>query len=193
MRLLFILIASMLVFGCISSTQQEKTTGNDTLLNNTMPAVTDEPAQVNETEVKDEVPGIMDVPDQDQVIEQKSGTPARSQSDCSTLSPNCETCVAQENCGWCKSRNGCFYGDDSGPAPGIADCPDAEWAYSEADCTGSKGGISCEDNWNCADCLSGSGCKWCIDGSKCVSSDSTETCSTGGWLTNSFQCNYASR
>jgi hypothetical protein len=192
MRIVLGFLLMLILFGCVSDSAE--TSGK--VVQDTEPS--DSSEAVDETDSTDEsddtVPGIMDVKDTDEIIEDKKDGPvATSQNDCSTLSPNCETCVAQSGCGWCKSRNGCFFGDASGPAAGIADCPAADWAYDEQACQGSKGGISCEENWNCADCLSGSGCMWCIDGSKCASEGTSDECKVGGWLKESFQCNYASR
>lgn len=194
MRILIgLLLIGLLLFGCASE-QPESAAPKIVGESGQQETVQENETGANDTTVKDDVPGILEVPDTEDIVEdKKDGPPARDQNDCSTLSPNCETCVAQAGCGWCKSRNGCFFGDEAGPAPGIADCPAADWAYDEQACQGSKGGISCEENWNCADCLSGSGCMWCIDGSRCASEGTTEECKVGGWLKESFQCNYASR
>ncbi len=118
--------------------------------------------------------------------------PATSQQDCATLTPTCGTCIAIANCGWCKASNSCLYGNASGPLSG--QCQPADWATTSVECEApaSPEGMTCGQQTNCAFCLSGSGCKWCIQGTKCVPADSTESC-FGGWLTESFQCNYASR
>lgn len=116
-----------------------------------------------------------------------TGGTATSQSDCATLTPTCADCVAKAGCGWCKSRNGCFYGDESGPGGDIT-CEDVNWAYSESACAAPVGGDTCSSKTNCADCLSGSGCKWCQIGTKCASADSSETCTAGGWRTKPYEC-----
>lgn len=198
MRIVIGVLLALMLFGCVSDSAETsgKTIANDTQADGAENSAMDAGSADNETvdEPDDSVDGIMDVKDTDDIIEDKKDGPvAKSQDDCSTLSPNCESCVAQSGCGWCKSRNGCFFGDSSGPAKGIADCPQEDWAYDEQACQGSKGGITCEENWNCADCLSGSGCMWCIDGSRCASEGTTEECKIGGWLKESYQCNLASR
>jgi hypothetical protein len=195
MRVVFGILLAIMLFGCVSDSPESsaKTVEENTSAEPEESTGQETNESVEEDEPEDSVPGIIDVKDPEDIVEdKKDGPPAVSQDDCSTLSPNCETCIAQAGCGWCKSRNGCFFGDSSGPA-GTVDCPSEDWAYSELECQGPKGGTLCEENWNCADCLSGSGCKWCIDGSRCASAGSTENCATGGWLTESFQCNYASR
>ena len=116
-----------------------------------------------------------------------AGVPAGSQVDCSTMTPTCGDCVAKAGCGWCKSRNGCFYGDSSGPA-GDVTCEEVNWATTESACAAPVGGNTCSSKTNCADCLSGSGCKWCQEGTFCASEDSAESCGAGGWRTTSYQC-----
>jgi hypothetical protein len=120
-----------------------------------------------------------------------AGKPASSQQDCATLSQNCGSCVAKAGCGWCKSTNACYLGDSEGPAADVA-CPEGEWAVTESGCSLEASGKKCEDQYNCAFCLSGTGCQWCIQGSKCAPAGTSEEC-FGGWLTQSYQCNYASR
>ncbi|MFH0884789.1 MAG: hypothetical protein V1861_03695 [Candidatus Micrarchaeota archaeon] len=120
-----------------------------------------------------------------------AGQPATSQQDCATLSQNCGICTAKANCGWCKSTNACYFGDVDGPAGDIT-CPSNEWTVTESGCLLASGGKTCESQTNCAFCLSGTGCQWCIQGSKCAPSGTSEQC-FGGWLTQSFQCNFASR
>ncbi len=184
MRIWILLL--LLVFGCVSETQEEtqvkEQTGEEPFV------IIDRTGE--QEEEPSEVPGIIEVPDQEEIIEKKKGTPATSQNDCATLSPNCEICVSQPGCNWCKTSNACFY---EGIIPTISSCNPNDWAKTEQECQGPPGGASCEEQTNCAACLSGSGCKWCIDGSKCASADSAEKCATGGWMTESFQCNYASR
>ncbi len=115
---------------------------------------------------------------------------ATSQEECATMSPDCESCISKKNCGWCKDSNSCLYGSASGPNTG--QCPSDEWAVTIAACSVVDEDESCSDLTNCADCLSGSGCKWCIQGALCASESSTESC-FGDWMTESYQCNYASR
>lgn len=114
--------------------------------------------------------------------------PAASQQDCATLSPSCGTCVSKPNCGWCKGSNGCYFGDENGPAD--AQCQQSDWALTPQECEApaSPEGTSCEEQTNCAFCLSGSGCKWCQEGTKCRDTSSTESCGAGGWRTISYQC-----
>ncbi len=116
--------------------------------------------------------------------------PATSQTDCATLTPSCGSCLSKPGCGWCKSSNSCLYGDSNGPK--VSSCQAADWTVTTQGCSLEANGKSCSDQYNCASCLSGSGCKWCIAGTTCVSSDSKDSC-TGGWLNQSYQCNYASR
>jgi len=116
-----------------------------------------------------------------------AGVPAASQVDCSTMTPTCGDCVAKAGCGWCKSRNGCFYGDASGPS-GDVTCEQVNWAATESACAAPVGGNTCSSKTNCADCLSGSGCKWCQEGTFCAGTDSAESCGAGGWRTTSYQC-----
>jgi hypothetical protein len=116
-----------------------------------------------------------------------AGVAANSQADCATRTATCGECIAKQGCGWCKSRNGCFYGDANGPA-GDVTCEQVNWAMSDSACAAPVGGNTCTSKTNCADCLSGSGCKWCQIGTMCASADSTESCSTGGWRTKSYEC-----
>ncbi|MCI0503615.1 hypothetical protein L0Y65_02780 [Candidatus Micrarchaeota archaeon] len=116
-----------------------------------------------------------------------AGVPADSQVDCATMTPTCGDCVAKAGCGWCKSRNGCFYGDESGPA-GDVTCEQVNWAYSESACAAPVGGDTCSSKTNCADCLSGSGCRWCQIGTVCASADSADICTVGGWRTKIYEC-----
>lgn len=115
-----------------------------------------------------------------------SGVPAQSQADCATLSPDCGSCLSKPGCGWCKSKNGCFFGGKP------SDCQPSDWTTSVGSCTAPVGNPSCSSQTNCPSCLSGSGCQWCIDGSKCTSVGSSDTCPSG-YLSTSFQCNYATR
>lgn len=150
----------------------------------------EQPEEPREEERENGVPGIIEVPDEEEIIEQKrtSGR-ATSQNDCSTLSPNCETCLAKEGCQWCKTTNACYY---EGIVPTISSCDPNDWAENENQCAGPPGGASCEEQTTCPACLSGSGCKWCIQGAICASESSSDEC-FGGWLSESYQCAYASR
>ncbi|MFH1394294.1 MAG: hypothetical protein ABII71_05485 [Candidatus Micrarchaeota archaeon] len=116
---------------------------------------------------------------------------AHSQEDCSMLAPNCESCLAKKNCGWCKESNSCHFGDESGPDTGS--CKTDEWTVTVPGCSVVDAGESCSDLTNCVACLSGSGCTWCIEGSVCAPEGTSEKCLNNGWLTESYQCNYASR
>ena len=116
--------------------------------------------------------------------------PARSQADCATRTSTCDECTTKPGCGWCKGSNSCFYGDSDGPK--VSSCQDAEWAYTSEQCKGPVGGSDCSEKTNCADCLSGSGCNWCIEGSVCADSSTTAEC-LGGWQSEIYRCNYASR
>jgi hypothetical protein len=122
--------------------------------------------------------------------QQPPDEPAGAQEDCATMTPTCAACLAKPGCGWCKASNSCFAGNRSGPA--VSSCPAAEWTTTESGCAAPAGGSSCAKQTNCASCLSGSGCKWCIQGSRCADASAQESC-LGGWLTASYQCNYASR
>ncbi len=110
MRIVLGFLLMLMLFGCVSdSTETGKVVqDNGTSDVGTQPAEPDE-SQTQEPEKNDTVPGIIDVKDSEDIVEdKKDGPAATSQNDCSSLSPNCETCVAQAGCGWCKSRNGCF-------------------------------------------------------------------------------------
>jgi hypothetical protein len=74
----------------------------------------------------------------------------------------------------------------------VSSCDPNNWATTANQCKIVPTGESCSQLTNCADCLAGEGCQWCIQGSKCASKTSAESC-FGGWLENSYQCNYASR
>jgi hypothetical protein len=191
MRLLFgIVLLSLLLFGCAQEGQpaEEQTSEQPVVEENETVEVEEVQA---EEETEDEVPGIIEVPDKEDVIEQKEDSgPAGDQQDCATMSADCESCIAKQGCGWCKTSNSCFIGNEAGPS--VSTCEPGDWTFDVSQCEGPKGGGTCEAQYNCADCLTGTGCKWCIQGSVCVSADSTEEC-FGGWLTESFRCNYASR
>ncbi len=116
--------------------------------------------------------------------------PAGSQVDCATMTATCGACIAKPGCGWCKGSNSCFSGNSSGPA--VSSCPSADWTTVESGCVAPAGGSACSKQTNCASCLSGTACKWCIQGSKCADASVQDSC-LGGWLTVSYQCNYASR
>jgi len=185
--ILGIILAALLLFGCTSETQDDSAI--DEINETEEQQEVEQSEEVEENDDNDSVPGILEVPDKEDAIEQKEGNPAKSQDDCSSLSPNCESCVAQEGCSWCKTTNGCYY---DGIVPTISSCDPGDWAEEEVQCQGPKGGSSCDEQTNCADCLSGSGCKWCIQGSVCKDANANADC-FGGWLAESFQCNYASR
>jgi len=121
-------------------------------------------------------------------VQAPAGSP--SQVECSTLSPDCGSCVAKAGCGWCKTSNSCFAGTASGPSS--SQCTPSDWSVSQSECAGSTGGASCSAQPNCASCLSGAGCKFCIQGSVCTDASNQVSC-LGGWLNQSYQCNYASR
>ncbi|MBN1170365.1 hypothetical protein JXA56_05040 [Candidatus Micrarchaeota archaeon] len=173
-----ILLIGLVLAGCTSEAPAENDEG-------VVPEeeITDEPVVAEEPEeiLKEEV--------QEPELPQAEESPA-TQNECSTLAPDCYSCVAKKGCGWCKTSNSCFSGTSAGPA--VSSCEPADWAYDEIACQGPKGGKTCEAQYNCADCLTGAGCKWCIQGSLCASADSEMEC-FGGWLTESFRCNYASR
>jgi len=176
-----ILLMMLLAAGCLYSpfgsgqNQTNQTvTGNNTSITN---------PPVNET-----VPPIPPLPPLPPVGE-PSVIPA-TQEACSTLSPDCSSCVAKSGCGWCKSSNSCFSGTASGPT--VSSCPSSEWTVKSDKCAAPAGGSQCSEITNCADCLTGSGCNWCIQGSICSDASTTDSC-LGGWLNKSYQCNYASR
>lgn len=181
MKYLFgLLIISLLIAGCVSTLTEEGAptsakqigestpTGPATTANNTtnIPPTTQPPATT------------------------KPSVPPSTQADCSSLAPTCDACVAKSGCGWCKDSNSCFAGTLNGPV--VSSCPSADWAIDANSCELVQEGGSCSQFTNCADCLSGSGCNWCIQGSVCADENSNEDC-FGGWMENSFQCNYASR
>ncbi|MFN7991326.1 MAG: hypothetical protein U0R44_04175 [Candidatus Micrarchaeia archaeon] len=123
-----------------------------------------------------------------------TGNPPAPQTECATMSPDCGSCIAKSGCGWCKTSNSCLSGDANGPVSG--QCQPADWAMNGQECKAptTTSGPTCAEQYNCAFCLSGSGCKWCIDGSRCVDASSADVCPNGlGWLTQSYQCNLASR
>lgn len=114
---------------------------------------------------------------------------ATSQASCSTLSPDCASCLAKKGCAWCKGTNACYY---EGIIPTISSCSPDSWATTVSECSVVPEGGSCSQFTNCASCLSGTGCNWCIQGSICKQDSTTDKC-FGGWLNQSYQCNYASR
>lgn len=116
--------------------------------------------------------------------------PPGPQVDCATMTATCGACIAKPGCGWCKTSNSCFSGNSSGPA--VSSCTSADWTTVESGCVAPAGGSTCSKQTNCASCLSGTACKWCIQGSKCADASVQDSC-LGGWLTISYQCNYASR
>jgi hypothetical protein len=191
MRIVLGLLLALILFGCVSdSAETSGKTVQDSGVSDTGSA--DSPGQVddNSMDKPDGPAGIIDVKDSDEIIDdKKDGPAATSQNDCSSLSPNCETCVAQEGCQWCKTSNACYY---EGIIPTISSCNPGDWAEDELSCQGPPGGGNCAEQTNCVACLSGSGCKWCIQGSICADEASNEDC-FGGWMEETFQCNYASR
>ena len=182
MKIILSLILTILIIaaGCLSQTQPQANGTGQTI-----------PAQP--TSGKNHT--IIEAPSDpvSGTVPKSSETPATSQQDCATLTSTCGACVSKPGCGWCKTTNACYFGDSSGPKDDI-DCQPVEWATNEQGCKSptTTVGTTCEQQYNCAFCLSGTGCKWCIDGSKCRPTQSTEEC-FGGWLTVSYQCNYASR
>lgn len=126
----------------------------------------------------------------EQEVTKPTKSVAHSQEDCATLSHNCGSCLEKSGCGWCKSTNSCLYGDSRGPR--VSSCPSDQWAITSAECNVVEDDFDCYGITNCAECLSGSGCRWCIQGSICAPASSEATC-FGGWLAESYQCNYASR
>ena len=119
-----------------------------------------------------------------------TGDVAADQQDCSTMTADCGSCLAKSGCGWCKSSNSCLFGNADGPEYG--QCNAADWAITESGCSVVESEDQCGEITNCASCLSGTGCKWCIQGSLCAGESSAESC-FGDWLTESYQCNFASR
>lgn len=123
-------------------------------------------------------------------VEDSTGDVAGDQQDCATMTADCGSCLAKSGCGWCKSSNSCLYGDADGPDYG--QCNPADWAVTESGCSVVESEDQCGELTNCAACLSGTGCKWCIQGSLCAGESSNEDC-FGDWMTESYQCNFASR
>ncbi len=113
---------------------------------------------------------------------------AHSQADCATVTPDCESCLAKEGCGWCKETNSCHIGDESGPYENSCN----RWATTLEQCDVRDEKDSCREFITCPECLSGTGCKWCIQGSVCAAEESDNEC-FGGWMMESYQCVYASR
>lgn len=150
-------------------------TGDDDAVEDTSGAEdtnVDETVEDDGTDTPDETPE----PQEEFVAEQE---------ECATMAPDCESCIAKDGCGWCKTRNGCFAGTSSGPAD--VDCAEGDWAKTENQCAAPAGGSTCGQQTNCAACTTGSACKWCRQGSICVEADNAATC-LGGWLTEAYQC-----
>lgn len=191
MKVLIVFAMAALLLGCCAPTVPPRN-GNDSPVAPAGTEITapdeDEPAPVEGEGTIIEAPSG---PGGDDVAA-PSGKPAESQQDCATLTSSCGLCVSKPGCGWCKSSNSCLLGDSEGPDAG--QCEASNWAVDDVSCSAPVDtvGTSCEDQYNCAFCLSGTGCKWCIQGSKCVPAGSSEDC-FGGWLNQSYQCNYASR
>lgn len=186
MRIFIVLLGILMLFGCTGEAPAEEGAAQQQSTGEA--AGQEEPD--GEDAQEDEVPGIIEVPTTEEIIEEKkSGPRATSQNDCSTMSPNCETCIAQEGCQWCKTTNACYY---EGIIDTISSCNPGDWAETEAECSGPPGGGNCGQQTNCVACLSGSGCAWCIEGSVCADASTNEEC-FGGWMTETYQCNYASR
>lgn len=191
MRFVFALIVGcLLILGCFGTTppeQQYNQTGTEEVVND---------SEIEEPEEEGQIPGgegtIIEAPSGPGGEEPPdyTGPPATSQEECATMTPDCESCISKTGCGWCKFSNSCLIGTSSGPS--VSSCPPDQWTVSESGCSVVEEEEDCYDLTNCAFCLSGSGCKWCIQGSLCAPESSTEEC-FGDWLTESYQCNYASR
>jgi len=182
-QILALLLLGMVLFsGCIQEEEQPAAA----------PEVPEElESQEPEAQPEEEPEVVPEEPEEVPKVEDPTYTStAHSQEDCSMLAPDCESCLAKKNCGWCKESNSCHYGDESGPE--TAPCKADEWAYDLNSCSVVDAGESCADLTNCVACLSGSGCQWCIQGSVCGPEGTSEEC-FGGWKTESYECNYASR
>jgi hypothetical protein len=190
MKILGILVAAaLLLAGCGAPAAPAK---NDSVM------VKNDTVMENKTEEPAPPPSTGTPPTNPQPANTSAKPPAPSgtatQQECATMTPNCGACIAKAGCGWCKTSSGCYVGNVDGPA--VVDCQPGDWAVTEEECKApsSPVGSTCAEQYNCAHCLSGSGCKWCIEGSKCVDASSADACSSGlGWLTQSYQCNLASR
>ena len=179
--ILMLIVAMVFISGCCGATPEAPKPGetgtqgstNGTTANNSQPAnATTPPVSGDGT--------IVDVKD-------TTTSNAKSQVDCSTVAPTCDSCLSKAGCGWCKSRNGCFFGGPQGPA-GDVTCEPVDWATSKSACSAPVGGDSCVSKTNCADCLTGSGCKWCQEGTKCTDASASDVCASGGWRTKSYEC-----
>ncbi|HID73158.1 TPA: hypothetical protein EYP38_04400 [Candidatus Micrarchaeota archaeon] len=180
-QILVLLLMGMLLFaGCVEQPEEEAPQA---------PPEPEEEQPPEETpEEPEEAPPAPEEPETPEEPEYTST--AHSQEDCSMLAPNCESCLSKKNCGWCKESNSCHFGDSGGPETGS--CKEDEWTVTVPGCSVVDDGESCSDLTNCVACLSGSGCTWCIQGSVCAPEGTSEEC-FGGWLQESYQCNYASR
>lgn len=187
--MILLLIAGLLVAGCLGPSEEAPATTSGT---GQQPAEdgtgTTEPG-TQDAEPEPEPPPVTG---DGTIIEVggSTGGVATSQQDCATMTANCGSCVAKSGCGWCKATNSCLYGDADGPDYGQCDLSD--WTVTESGCNIVDSEEECAEITNCADCLSGEGCKWCIQGSICRGESTTDSC-FGDWLTESYQCNYASR
>lgn len=183
MKLVFAaMFACVLLFGCCATTEQQP-----------MAPLQQEGEGETGGEVQEEAqpaegqPGPEVIPAEQ---EEEETSVAHSQEDCAVLAHNCEACTAKAGCGWCKSSNSCLYGTDEGPSTG--QCPEESWGTRLDECSVVQEGDECYDITNCVSCMSGTGCKWCIQGSVCAPESAQDEC-FGGWLGETYQCNYASR
>ena len=193
MKIIFLglIVAVLLIAGCTSN----PTPKNENVTNESMMGEKNVTANGTVPTVKGGEGTIIEAPSGTTPTEPNGNTPSTgtTQQDCSTLAASCDQCVAKAGCGWCKTSNGCYKGDANGPS-GDVNCQPADWAATEEKCKAptTTAGTKCSEQPNCAFCLSGTGCKWCIQGAKCVDANSNEEC-FGGYMTKSFQCNFASR
>lgn len=190
MRILFGAIVLFLIAGCLwtpISEEENKTVTTPGQPDVTVMNETTTPTQQETGNGQPETGSGQQVTEPTQ--DTKPTSVATSQADCSTLSPDCESCLAKKGCNWCKGTNACYY---EGIVPTISSCSPNEWATTVPECKLVSDDKYCSEFTNCADCLSGSGCQWCIQGSVCAGESSSEKC-FGGWMTESYQCNYASR
>ena len=160
---------------------------------------------------------------------------AASQSDCSSLTRDCMSCIAKKGCGWCQSMQTCIFlghdlnrydfypeyntfynytngqlgviNDPNMTTPSYPICQqnvlvdesndsltvrhtvitDAGYNTEQWKCPNPS---PCATNTNCVSCISSYHCDWCIQGSVCSSKGGS---CFGGWLNQTYQCNYASR
>lgn len=190
MRILFgMLLISLFITGCLWAPLSESNETKTIPKKNESITVAKPNATTNISEPSNET-GNGKLETTNKTQDTKPNITATTQADCATLTPDCESCLAKQGCGWCKSSNSCFLGEESGPS--VSSCSANDWATTVSECKIVTEEESCSKITNCADCLSGTGCKWCIQGSTCTSESSAADC-FGGWMTKSYQCNYASR